>query len=264
MNSQRCLSEVELVALWEGLREGALPAPLMALPAIASHDGWERAKREARARLGAEAHNGVGDIVRTMAEPDIRIEAFGWNDRAPKNSEAPIRLLGVRKDAHGFLVEQLPGESVWHSGGFAIAECTAVELARALAQHLPKVGPGRLGDVVLTGDGECDDAAYDYRQSVVAEQTVHRRCAAFLSAPTCGRGVVDIVQGRSLFGPRGITRHRLEWRDVIDDGRYVITRDSGPSIATPVGAERFIAMINSKVAAVVRAIKDERGEPPSW
>ena len=50
---------------------------------------------------------------------------------------------------------------------------------------------------------------------------------------------------------------RLGWRDRTDDGRYTIVGDS-PAVAHGTDAARMINMINTEIAAVVSAIKDER------
>ncbi|WP_039822474.1 hypothetical protein [Nocardia testacea] len=33
-----------------------------------------------------------------------------------------------------------------------------------------------------------------------------------------GMGTIDVEQGASIYGPRGITRRRMDWRDLVDDG----------------------------------------------
>ncbi|MEU4342430.1 hypothetical protein AB0H00_14360 [Nocardia sp. NPDC023852] len=45
--------------------------------------------------------------------------------------------------------------------------------------------------------------------------------------------MIGIEQGRLRFGPRGITRRALAWRDLADDGRYVITRGTPRSRHRP-------------------------------
>ncbi|WP_024803488.1 ESX secretion-associated protein EspG [Nocardia sp. BMG51109] len=250
-------SDVELVGLWESEREGALPWPFAALARIPYYDDYEQAKHEARARIRADFGPVIHDVITALSRPDIRIAVFGWDDRDRGNPEAMVRLLGVRAAGAGFVVKQLPGESIWHSGGYVVIECTAVDLARTAIGELPHAEPGTVEEIVLPTYGGRDDVDYEYRRSVVSEPPIHHRSEEFLRRPTSLIGRIDIVQGRSRFGPRGITHHKLEWRDVIDDGRYSITTDNGDPIATPVDADRFAAVINSRVAQVVRVIKDE-------
>jgi EspG family len=141
-------------------------------------------------------------------------------------------------------------------------------LADTVAAAMPEAKPGRQSDLVLPG-GEApvlpgqraaEGVDYSFGESAVTDSfddAVTDRAQRFLdTAPEC-TGTIEIVQGRSIFGPRGMTRHRLEWRDLADDGRYVID-DQHPPVATAVDTTKLVAMINTRIAAIVRAIKDER------
>ncbi len=81
----------------------------------------------------------------------------------------------------------------------------------------------------------------------------------FLSAPTHSAGVVEIEQGTAVFGPQGIARRRLEWRDLEGDGRYLIDAQHPPT-ASGAGARQVREMIDIEIAQVVQVIDDERGQ----
>jgi hypothetical protein len=200
-------------------------------------------------------------VLDVLAFPDLRIVAEGYDGQDPWKPEVPVRLHGVRRGDHGYVFSELSGETYWHSGGFTVTECDPVDLAGVIVRALPDVGPGRSADVALSTRVERNDLDYSYGGSAVRDSfddSVSDRSATFLALPASCVGTIDVIQGRSRFGPRGITRHRLEWRDVEEDGRYAID-DGNPPIAMATDAKRLTAMTNTRVAEVVRAIKDERG-----
>ncbi|NNH74043.1 hypothetical protein HLB23_30020 [Nocardia uniformis] len=82
------------------------------------------------------------------------------------------------------------------------------------------------------------------------------RSARFLRVPATFSGEIQITQGSSVFGPRGINRHTVGWRDLTDYGRYVVT--DRPAMALAADAKRFVSVLNSRIASVIAAIKEER------
>ncbi|MFE9321093.1 hypothetical protein ACIHDR_14735 [Nocardia sp. NPDC052278] len=52
--------------------------------------------------------------------------------------------------------------------------------------------------------------------------------------------------------------HRtLEWRDLVDDGRYLM--DDNGTVAVPVDRDRLRAMVDTDIGMVIGAIEDETG-----
>lgn len=58
-----------------------------------------------------------------------------------------------------------------------------------------------------------------------------------------------------------MTKHKLQWRDLVEDGRNVIDDDQHPPVTIAADRRRPGLMINVKVAEVVHAIEDERQQP---
>ncbi|MFQ6324614.1 ESX secretion-associated protein EspG [Nocardia sp. CWNU-33] len=252
-------TDLEFVVAWETYQADLLPAPFVFTSRTPLYDDYQREKRELRAQLGNTLDNNLARVMDVVARPDIRVELQGWGSDS-EDAESQIRLLAVRQAADGYLLKQLPGETAWHSGGYTITECAPLELADVLLAELPEVAAGKLGDIVLAEQTKSADLDYSYGRSFINDSfddTVERQADQFVRAPSTGEGIISIEQGMSRFGPRGITRRRLCWRDLEDDGRYAITT-AIPPVAVPADTKRLTTLLNSGIAEVVKAIKDER------
>jgi hypothetical protein len=252
-------TDLEFVVAWETFQADLLPAPFVFTSRTPLYDDYQREKRDLRAQLGTTLDHNLARVMDVVARPEIRVELHGWGSDS-EDAASQIRLLAVRRAGDGYLLEQLPGETAWHSGGYTITECAPVELANVLLAELPEVAAGKLGDIVLTKQTQGADLDYSYGRSFINDSfddTVERQTDQFVRAPSTGEGIIHIEQGMSRFGPRGITRRRLCWRDLEDDGRYAITT-SIPPAAVAADTKRLTALLNSNIADVVKAIKDER------
>ncbi|MBF6327528.1 ESX secretion-associated protein EspG [Nocardia transvalensis] len=250
-------TDLEFVVAWEPMQTGAaVPEPFTYTCRTPDYDEYEREKDRTRQRLHWLDAD-IDAVLQALVLPDIRIVVTGWAEDSGEPKDR-IRLLAARSGPIGCLVTQLPGETVWHSGGFTVAEHDPLALADAVAAALPQRQPGTLGRVVLeSGTGELD---YSLRRSQAHELTHDReldRLQRYLRAPKSGHGTIRIIQGSSRYGPRGITRRTLQWRDLHGDGRYAIIGTS-PPVATAVDTRRLTALINAEIVEVIRAIKDER------
>ncbi|GAA5055864.1 ESX secretion-associated protein EspG [Nocardia callitridis] len=251
-------TDVEFVALWEGVTDEALVAPLTFTSRTPRIDAYKREMHTVRARLSARLGPTFTPVMQTISRPDIRITAQGWNGAKPEDPTAIIRVLGARQGQQAYVVEQLPGETIWHSGGFRITECEVIGLAGAVVAYLPDTGAGQTEDVAITIPGG-DGMDHRYGRSVATrsvEDTLSSVSDALLRKPVSRLGIIRVLQGRSIYGPRGLTEHTISWRDVIDDGRYAIGPGT-PPVLRGVDARRLTEMTNVRVAEVVRAIKDE-------
>lgn len=254
------LTDLEFVVAWEDSKHGFLPHPFIFTSRTPLWNDYMREKRRIRERMAGASHDHVREIVELLAQPDIRLEVGGWDPRNVEDPGALVRLLAVRRGSRGILATQLPGETVRHSGGYTFAEFDAIALAEKVVAALPESNPGTRPEVVLADRSDAETMDYSYGRSEVLDSfddSLRHRTQEFLDSPVTSMGMIRIVQGRSRFGPRGRTMHELTWRDVEDDGRYAFT-EGIPQVARAVDDARLTAMINIEIAAVVRAIKDER------
>ncbi|WP_069166205.1 ESX secretion-associated protein EspG [Nocardia altamirensis] len=260
MTCVRTFTDLDFLVLWEGVRQDFLPAPLTFTSRTPSYRAFLQEKAETRERWRHEKE-ALGGLFAMLTEPDIAIEVRGHSGSDPGDPACSIRMLAARSGERGCLVVQAPGETLRHSAGFTVTECGALHLAQVVAAALPAACAGKRSDVELIAPSEHDELDYRVRESIVravAGGTTWDRSAEFLAHPVTRLGTIEVVQGRSLFGPRGIARHRLHWRDLDEDGRYVIADQSAP-IAAPADLRQLTSLINVRIAEVVRAIKDERG-----
>ncbi|WP_280234050.1 ESX secretion-associated protein EspG [Nocardia cyriacigeorgica] len=260
MNRTWEFSDTEFFVLWKSLRRGGLPFPLFYTGRTEDPERFKAELLAAQEQLRRRLGTSFDPVLAAIADPDLRIVVNGGDGREPREPKGLVRLIGARRHDSGYLVRQLPGETYWHSGGFTVTECDAVGLADAVVAAMPEARAGKQRDVVLPAESPGDDLDHTYGGSAVHDSfddSTAQRGAAFLAAPAPSYGTIDVVQGFSIFGPRGITRHRLRWRDIEDDGRYVIG-DETPPVARPADRRSLTNTINTRVAAVIRAIKDER------
>ncbi|WP_431953530.1 ESX secretion-associated protein EspG [Nocardia lijiangensis] len=254
-------TDLEFVVAWEPMRQGDVPRPFVFTSRTPRYEDYRAELAETRERLRTRLGNSFDGALETLARPDIRIVVTGWDGGDPADPKGRVCLLAARRGHEGCLVTQAPGETIWHSAGFTVAECDALRLADVVAAALPDRVAGESDRLVL-GELFGEDSGFDhsYRRSLTNELThdpERDSLQRFRRARQVGAGTIEIIQGSSRFGPRGITSRVLEWRDLDGDGRYLIT-GSAPQVATGADVRRLTASINAEIAEVVRAIKDER------
>lgn len=253
-------TDTEFWTLWRDRTEEFLPEPLFYTSRIESHVMHNEEMARIRASLPEITRSDFREVLDCIQVPDIRIEVRGWNGKNELEAKGRLSLLAARRGSRGVLVSQEPGETLIHAAGFTVEECDAIALATAVVNSLPTAERGQREDFSLPIADSRVQLDYDFGKSPVSDDTnksAYTTSASFMSAPAVRIGTIEIIQGRSVYGPRGITRHHIEWRDIEGDGRYTIS-DENPRRVTSMDAKRLTILINTKIAAVVSAIKDER------
>ncbi|MEG8180157.1 ESX secretion-associated protein EspG [Nocardia terpenica] len=260
MNRTWRFTDIEFFVLWDSLKEGPLPPPLVFTSRTPLHDDFVRELVETQDALRSRVDSSFDEVLEVLLHPDIKIVVDGWDGADADDPKRCVRQYAARKGDRGYVVTQLPGETIWHSGGFVITETEAIALADAVVAALPEAEPGRQSGIVLADADGGDELDYSYGRSAVAdsfEESAPGRAARFLRAPAVTIGTIAVVQGWSRFGPRGIVRREIGWRDIEEDGRYAIAPDTSSAVVG-VTTDRLRTMINTEIAVVVGAIKDER------
>ncbi|MFI9538055.1 ESX secretion-associated protein EspG [Nocardia fusca] len=253
------LSDLEFLVAWERSQADLLPDPFVFTSRTPLYEDFQAEKQAVGEQLRTGLDPAVEQVLDIIARPDIRIVAHGWTGE-PGDAAGRIRLLGVRRGNSGYLVKQLPGETVWHGGGYVISAADPLALSELVATELPDRGAGTREPAILRSPAADTTTDYTYRRSAVIgtfEDSEEERAEEFLNIPATGEGRITVVQGFSRFGPRGICRHGLYWRDLLEDGRYLIPM-SDPPVATPADRARLADAISDATAEVVAAIRDER------
>ncbi|MEU7628737.1 ESX secretion-associated protein EspG [Nocardia sp. NPDC049220] len=262
MMPERRFDDLEFVVRWEVATGDRLPAPLIFTTDIIDGDEYEATKRRVRDRLASEPDETIDGPLAALARPDLTVQVTGVDPRAPENPATAIRIYAASCGDRAFVVRQLPGRTVWHAAGFVVTACDPATVADAVVGVLPRMVAGRRPHTELPSqrrENAGDDLDYSYGRSRFRdddEDSVAQRAEAFWRLPTSAAGRIDIVQGESAFGPRGRTRRRLRWRDILDDGRYAIVGDNR-AIAKGVDAKGLVHLINEEIEEVQLVIDDE-------
>ncbi|MBF6171405.1 ESX secretion-associated protein EspG [Nocardia blacklockiae] len=260
MNRTWNFSGFEFYVLWRDTTGQRLPWPFFYTNRMQTEDEFEALRLRARERLNHTLDAYFGEVLTALTDPDLWLAVNGWDGHAPDRPDGLVRLYAARRGENGYVVTQTTGETYWDAASFTVTEGDAVSLAAAVVAALPEEKPGRQSDLVLPAEENTDELDYSYGRSAVHDSfddTVTDRARRFLDTTPVCRGTIDIVQGRSIYGPRGLTRHRLQWRDLPDDGRYLID-DRHPPVVRAADDRQLTSAINTRIVEVVRAIKDER------
>lgn len=266
MNPAWALTDLEFVVLCEEYGGVELPPPFTFTSRtwLAADYRVERARalgelrnlrelrelRTARDRDDTDLEVVAGAIGR----PDVTIVAQAWDEAEPEKPQGWTRIHAVRQRARGFVITQRPGESVWHSGGFDIFICDPHALPEAVLGLLPFAKAGRMRQITLI-DPETQSDTRPFVPLISdddkPEDDEAYRSAAYLSTPATATGSVRVVQGRSMFGPRGLVDMGLSWRDLPDDGRYVTSLSADVPMATGMGTKGMVEWAQEQVAEVL-------------
>ncbi|WP_196814532.1 ESX secretion-associated protein EspG [Nocardia sp. BMG111209] len=249
----------EFAALWQTTRdEFLLPLPFSFLSDIQFEDDYQREMRRIREQSPIASDPAVHRFLADITAPDVKLIVQGGDVRYPDDPKQLIRLLAARRENRGYLVSQLPGATVEHSAGFTVVECDPIRLADVVVAALPVTSAGRISDIAVPvpdNDGAAEISGVSTVWDTMDDGP--GGVGEFLRARAGSIGTIEISQGITHFGPRGRTARGLVWRDHLDDGRYVVV-DGSPILAYGSGPERFVGLINTEIAAIIRAIKDER------
>ncbi|WP_433204931.1 ESX secretion-associated protein EspG [Nocardia sp. CA-107356] len=250
-------TETEFFVLWKDATNDILPGPFSFRSESESMTEFEDEIRSTRERLSHTMNRATREIFEAIANPDLYVLVTGWNEKVALDPAAQIRVLASRKSIKGYSITQLPGDSFWQSSGYIVTECDPLRLADEAVRALPDTQVGQQRDFELTNHADYD---YGYGGSSVQDtftESREGRSHRFLQEAASRAGRIRVIQGRSVFGPRGCAQHELRWRDLDGDGRYVITDEKPPAVRA-VDAKRLTALINTRIAAVIRSIKEER------
>jgi hypothetical protein len=260
MSREWIFSDVEFFAIWDRVNGRYLPEPFSFASKTRFEGEFHRELAEARSRLAPELGRSFQRVLYGLEQPDIRILSQGY--RADPENPGTISMLVVRSGDDGFVVHQTPAVDTRYYHSYRITECDVEGMSEAIVGGLPSgVAAGRWPDFQLPAIvTDADGMDYSYGRSAVLKRpqlSTGAQAAQFLQATAIGTGTIDVIQGESKFGPRGITRHRLEWRDLEDDGRYVVT-DSQPPSVLAVNDQRFTDLIDGRIIEVIQVLNDER------
>lgn len=255
-------TDLEFKALCEQLRSGELPNPFTFTTGIRSADAYEAETLRVVRLLRERSDPDLEELADSVSKPDVQIALEAWLDTDFENPEERTRVLGVRRRARGFVISQLPGETLGHSAGFDVVECDPHAIGDAVLAHLPVVESGRDEPVPVVDTSARPVADDDLLGSMVSDnddpdERDSARSAAFFAVPASRSGLLRVIQGRSKFGPRGRIETSMLWRDVPGDGRYVMPMSDAP-VARGMGSDELAAWVAEQIADIMDRLERHR------
>ncbi|WP_067806279.1 ESX secretion-associated protein EspG [Nocardia beijingensis] len=256
MNRLWEFTDLEFNLLCEEVRQGELPAPFVFTSRTRLAADYEQEKAEVRQRLLRWLDHDLDALAGAIAKPDVFLVAHAWNDQDFGNPETRTRVHAVRHRARGYVITQRPGETLAHSGGFDAFECDPHALADTVVGLLPRCGAGGLDAIRLALPAARPEPEPDRSATTISDNDDDAdddvfRSAAFFDTPAVSTGIVKVLQGRSKYGPRGRIEAGLLWRDLPDDGRYVMPLDHPAPIATAMGSDRLALWVRDRIEEIL-------------
>ncbi|MVU78987.1 hypothetical protein GPX89_17255 [Nocardia sp. ET3-3] len=255
-------TDLEFQSLCERFNEGRMPRPFHFTSRIVLESDYDREIAETQARLLAELGPSFGTAFEVIARPEVWVGAQAWVDNDFRNPAHRLRLHGARRGRRAFVIRQEPGETLHHSGNITLFECEPEEMPALLVAQLPPREAGWQPAVSIVKGGAPAPDPYESSMGGAFdsfEDSLETRSLAFLSTPAERTGAMRVVSGRSKYGPRGLTVSTLLWRDLPDDGRYLIDLDPETPIAVGVDAHKFAAALAGSIDRILQQM-EWRGE----
>lgn len=253
-------TDLEFRALTNRYLEGWIPTPLTYTCRTDDSDEYDRQLFETDELLRDRLGPSVGALFDTIHRPEVIIVSHTWCDDDMTNPEKRIRVHGALRDRRACMITQKPAETIYHSGGFTITECDPQELPRLMVAQLPDTGTGREAVVPIVLEPQ-REAQYGSRSLAFDsfDDSMETRSLAFLGRRADWTGTIRVLQSRSKYGPSGVMETTMLWRDVTDDGRYLIELGEPELRAVGIGSDQLVRRIEARVEKV-RKHMEARGE----
>ncbi|MGV9663644.1 ESX secretion-associated protein EspG [Nocardia niigatensis] len=254
-------TDIEFKVLCNRYRQGAIPSPLVYTSRTMDPDDYQRELWAAEAELNQRLDPGFRAVFEVVCNPEVFVGVHGWHDADIDNPDKHLVVHGARRGRRACVLIQQPGETTMHSGGVTMIECEPEELAGLLVAQLPETESGQSTAIPIVTEPAAPDPYEAPRASAfdTFEESTDTRSLRFLSTPADQTGAMQILQGRSKYGPRGVAVSTLVWRDLPGDGRYLIDLDPEVKSAVGVDTRRFVDHLNSVIARILEQM-ESRGE----
>ncbi|WP_216894427.1 ESX secretion-associated protein EspG [Nocardia alni] len=261
------LTSFELVVLWELMSNDRLPFPLTHWPTHRYEDDYIRAKKETAERISRnpplQPPQGweTADLLqlwKAAVNPDIVIWAAGEGAGDETDMQTVTRVVGLRREGFAVVLAQQPGETIDRGGDVDVYQTDVVGLAKAVIARLPKAGRGKDKEVPIFPP-ESDRVGYRYDSSPVRDPigSPQQRSDRWRRAETTRVGKLKVEPGSGAHWIQDRRGYSMHWRDLADDGRYLIESTASP-VAVAVDDNAFEIFVNQRVAALVRRIREDR------
>ncbi|MFI5776857.1 ESX secretion-associated protein EspG [Nocardia sp. NPDC051570] len=265
MTQQWKFTVLEFIVLCERHRQGLLPKPFwVESDEVVYADALEQRKRAAWEELRRRLEGSFDGAIEVLCAPELYLEVSSWDEQNSRNWNKEHRLYAARAGALAYVFEQAPGPLIYDTVAFTVTECDPRRLAVAVVDALPRVEAGRLPGIPIVTD-RAEDIAPTWGGSFVRdnrEDTLVYQTQRFFQRRSDCTGSIQVVQGRSKYGPRGIQKTTMLWRDVAGDGRYVMSLDE-PPFAVGTNRRMLIERIQTDIDTMMQRLEThwEIGRP---
>lgn len=252
------LTSLELVVLWELMSNDKLPSPLTHWPAQQYETDYRRAKKETAQRLLRTLPADARQLWEAAVNPDIIVSAAGEAPGDETDMTAVTRVVGLRREGYAVVLAQQPGESIERGGDIDVYETDVAGLAKAVIGRLPQVGRGKQGEIPILSQ-QPDGLDYSVGSSSVLEavDSPAQRSTRWRTAKATQSGELVVAPGSGAHWIQDRRGFLVRWRDLADDGRYLIEPKPNP-VAIPVDDRAFETFVNHRIVELVRRIRENR------
>ncbi|AHH15729.1 putative espG family protein [Nocardia nova SH22a] len=256
--SRWTLTDLEFKVLCDTRFFGLVPAMFSITSRIPYMDEYEREWRRTRAELESRGDSAFEAIVDTMVLPEVLVGGEVWEDADFDNPRKRVRFYAGRLGSRGFLVTQIPGETLNHAEGFTITSIDPRALGDTVVRLLPPAEPGRRGPIEIDVDGGVGGRAPSSGSMVADDDDddYGLTSSVFFDIPADHCGTVRLTQGRSKFGPRGRISVARLWRDLPGDGRYVMPLEDPAPVAIGMGSAGLSDWIDTEAELILERMGD--------
>jgi hypothetical protein len=255
--------DLEFAVRWKRSTGEGLPAPLIITTNFESNDEYLTECRRIAAALTAEHDPELDAVSTALSRPDMMLSVSALLEPDSADEQA-LRIYAARAGDRCFVVDQLPGRTIYHAAGFTVTEYEHRQWVAAIVSRLPDAGAGRRAVVPIpepaADEAELDGMDYSYGRSDFRdsfEDDESDFIQEFPHKPMTATGAIQIMQGRSEFGPAGRARRTVGWRDIADDGRYAIVHQK-PYVARAADVTSFLTLLTEEIEEIQLVIDDER------
>ncbi|GAB0106451.1 hypothetical protein JMUB6875_54360 [Nocardia sp. JMUB6875] len=255
------LTDDEFKLLCDRYLDGWMPVPLAYTSRTELYDDYRRELAALEPQLRERIGEGLSAAFEVVRDPEVFVISSTWCDSDVDNPDKRIRVHGAQRGHRAVMITMTPGETVYHSRGFTVTECEPSELPGLIGAQLPTAEAATGPSVPIVVEPEERDP-YEVRQSFAFDSFDDSNDAlslAFWNRRADWTGFVRVLQGRSIYGPRGVLETTVLWRDLPGDGRYVIDMDEPEMRAVGASSQQLVDRIAGRVARVLEHM-EARGE----
>ncbi|WP_459549572.1 ESX secretion-associated protein EspG [Nocardia sp. X0981] len=202
-----------------------LPYPIRVLPLGPTEtpptaDEYERVRVSAAQRLSRLADERLFTALRTLLEPQARIEVHGIYDRG---FARVVRVHAGLAGESATVAIQQPGPTKEYGGDIHLISLPVHELAAYVVSSLPRCAPGRYA-TVRGSRADIGRAEYTRHPTRVSRTEEINR---IIRRPRSGIGEIGVFAGPAIDARPTGNPNGFHWMDYLpDDGRYLLVNHS--------------------------------------